>query len=57
MENIELMKDYVKKNNLTHLVRELVFGLDMDDVNAAIEYVYDSHVLDKEQFVNKYFCK
>lgn len=54
MENIEIMKEYLKNNNLAHLVRELVSGLGMD-VNSAIEYVYDGHVLSKEQFSKKYF--
>lgn len=54
MKNIEIMKEYLKNNNLAHLVRELVFGLGMD-VNSAIEYVYDGHVLSKEQFSKKYF--
>lgn len=54
MKNIEIMKEYLKNNNLTHLVRELVSGLGMD-VNSAIEYAYDGHVLSKEQFSKKYF--
>ncbi len=54
MKNIEIMKEYLKNNNLAHLVRELVSGLGMD-VNSAIEYVYDGHVLSKEQFSKKYF--
>ena len=47
------MKEYIKKNNLTHLVRELVGG-DVEP-EGAIEYVYDSHTLGKEQFIEKYF--
>jgi hypothetical protein len=54
MKNIEMMKEYLRNNNLTHLVRELVSGLGMD-VNSAIEYVYDGQVLNKEQFSKKYF--
>lgn len=54
MKKIELMKEYIRKNNLTHLVRELVLGLGMD-ADSAIGYVYDGKVLSKEQFSKKYF--
>ena len=36
MENIEIMKEYLLNNNLTHLVRGPASGLGMD-VNSAIE--------------------
>ena len=41
-------------NNLCGRVRELVEGADMDSADA-IEYVYDAHILSKEEFVAKYF--
>ena len=50
---IETMKDYLRKNNLVHLVSELVKGLDMD-VDGAIEYVYDSKTLSEVEFAKKY---
>ena len=39
MKNIEMMKQYIRENNLTGQVRELVNGADMDS-GDAIEYVY-----------------
>ena len=51
--SIETMKDFLRKNNLTHLVRELVDGGWKSD--ADIEYVYDGKVLSKEKFISKYF--
>ena len=50
---IEEMKNFLKENNLTHLVRELVEG--GCNVDGAIEWVYDSHTLGKEEFRHKYF--
>lgn len=50
---IEEMKSYLKENGLAHLVKELVDG--GIDVDGAVEYVYDSHTLEKEAFVAKYF--
>lgn len=44
MKNIEMMKQYIRENNLTGQVRELVNGADMDSEDA-IEYVYDAHVM------------
>lgn len=46
MKNIEMMKQYIRENNLTGQVRELVNGADMDSEDA-IEYVYDAHVMSK----------
>lgn len=51
--SIETMKDFLRENNLTHLVRELVDGGWKSD--AAIEYVYDGKILSKEEFISKYF--
>lgn len=49
MKNIEMMKQYIRENNLTGQVRELVNGADMDSEDA-IEYVYDAHVMSKKDF-------
>lgn len=54
MKNIEMMKQYIRENNLTGQVRELVNGADMDSKDA-IEYVYDAHVMSKKDFAAKYF--
>lgn len=54
MKNIEMMKQYIRENNLTGQVRELVNGADMDSEDA-IEYVYDAHVMSKKDFAAKYF--
>ena len=48
------MKSYIRENNLTHLVKELVTETDMD-VASAVEYVYDMKTLSKAQFASKYF--
>lgn len=50
---LEKMKSYLRKNDLTNLVRELTD--DGWNSEAAIEYVYDGHALSKEEFVCKYF--
>ena len=52
---IEEMKNYIKANNLTHLVREMNMDGTEAGANAAIEYVYDGHTLSKEEFTAKYF--
>ena len=54
MKNLEMMKQYIREHNLCGQVREFVEGVDMDSADA-IEYVYDSHVFSKEEFVAKYF--
>lgn len=54
MTRLDEMKDYLRNNNLTHLVREIVSGTDCTSEDA-IELVYDQHVLTKEQFIAKYF--
>ena len=54
MKNLEMMKQYIREHNLCGRVRELVEGADMDSADA-IEYVYDAHILSKEEFVAKYF--
>lgn len=54
MMKLEAMKSYIRENNLTHLVKELVTGADMD-VASAVEYVYDMKTLSKAQFASKYF--
>ena len=48
------MKEYIRNNNLEHLVRELVSCLCMES-KEAIEYVYDGHTMNKEDFHKKYF--
>lgn len=53
MMKLEAMKSYIRENNLTHLVKELVTGADMD-VASAVEYVYDMKTLSKAQFASKY---
>ena len=40
MMELEAMKSYIRENNLTHLVKELVTETDMD-VASAVEYVYE----------------
>lgn len=54
--NMNKMKEYINDNNKTHLVRELVEGLEMK-VDDAVQYVYDSITMTTEQFKNKYFSK
>ena len=54
MKNLEMMKQYIREHNLCGQVRECVEGAGMDSADA-IEYVYDSHVLSKKDFVAKYF--
>lgn len=54
MTNINEMKNYILNNNLAHLVRELVNGLEISS-ESAIEYVYDQHTMTKEEFIKKYF--
>lgn len=54
MATIETMKNYIRENNLTHLVKELVVGLGVDSA-SAIEYVYDSKTMTKADFARKYF--
>lgn len=49
---IEEKKKFLKENNLTHLVRELACNGDVED---AIEWVYDSKTLTKDEFKKKYF--
>ena len=40
MKTLESMKQFIRENNFTALVNELVTGADMD-VADAVEYVYD----------------
>ena len=52
MKTVEEMKAYIREHNLIGQVQEfLELG---SDPEGAIEYVYDSHVLTKEEFVEKY---
>ena len=51
---IDEMKSYIKSQNKTSLVKELVNGMGME-VSDAVEYVYDHLTLSKEDFVKKYF--
>lgn len=55
MENLEMMKKWIKDHGLTDQVREFTqMGSDSD---AAIELVYDAHNLDRDDFKMKYFGK
>lgn len=54
MKTLESMKQFIRENNFTALVNELVTGADMD-VADAVEYVYDMKTLSKAQFARKYF--
>lgn len=49
-----MKKEFIKNNNLTGMVRELVEGLGMNSVDA-IEYVYDMKTMSNEEFTKKYF--
>ena len=46
MKTLESMKQFIRENNFTALVNELV---------TAVEYVYDMKTLSKAQFASKYF--
>lgn len=48
-----MKKEFIKNNNLTGMVRELVDGLGMNSVDA-IEYVYDMKTMSNEEFAKKY---
>lgn len=48
-----MKKEFIKNNNLTGMVRELVEGLGMNSVDA-IEYVYDMKTMSNEEFAKKY---
>ena len=48
-----IKKEFIKNNNLTGMVRELVDGLGMNSVDA-IEYVYDMKTMSNEEFAKKY---
>lgn len=48
-----MKKEFIKNNNLTGMVRELVEGLGMNSVDA-IEYVYDMKTMSNEEFAEKY---
>lgn len=54
MKTLESMKQFIRENNFTALVNELVTGADMD-VADAVEYVYNMKTLSKAQFASKYF--
>lgn len=49
----KMKKEFIKNNNLTGMVRELVEGLGMNSVDA-IEYVYDMKTMSNEEFAKKY---
>ena len=49
-----MKKEFIKNNNLTGMVRELVEGLGMNSADA-IEYVYDMKTMSNEEFAKKYF--
>lgn len=49
----KMKKEFIKNNNLTGMVRELVEGLGMNSVDA-IDYVYDMKTMTNEEFSKKY---
>lgn len=53
MKALESMKQFIRENNFTALVNELVTGADMDVADAVD--VYDMKTLSKAQFASKYF--
>lgn len=53
-EENKMKKEFIKNNNLTGMVRELVEGLGMNSVDN-IEYVYDMKTMSNEEFAKKYF--
>ena len=48
-----MKKEFIKNNNLTGRVIELVDGLGMSSADA-IEYVYDMKTMSNEEFAKKY---
>ena len=48
-----MKKEFIKENNLTAMVRELVDGLGMSSADA-IDYVYDIKTMTNEEFSKKY---
>lgn len=48
-----MKKEFIKNNNLTGMVRELVDGLGMNSTDA-IDYVYDMKTMSNEEFAKKY---
>lgn len=53
MKKVEVMKEYIKAQNKTHLVRELVnSGWSVD---VAVEYIYDGLTLTNEEIRAKYY--
>lgn len=48
-----MKKEFIKNNNLTAMVRELVEGLGMNSEDA-IDYVYDAETMSNEEFAKKY---
>lgn len=51
--NKEMKKEFIKNNNLTGMVRELVEGLGMNSADA-IDYVYDVKTMSNEEFAKKH---
>ena len=50
---IEEMKNFCKENNLCKLVAEL--NSDGNNLEGALQWVYDSHTMTTEEFRKKYF--
>lgn len=48
-----MKKEFIKENNLTAMVRELVDGFGMNSEDA-IDYVYDMKTMTNEEFSKKY---
>ena len=54
MKTLESMKQFIRENNFTALVNELVTGADMD-VADAVEYVYHMKPLSTALFESMFF--
>ena len=53
--NLEAKKAFIKENSLGHLVAELNTEHTPESLEAAIDWVYDSHTMTREDFRKKYF--
>ena len=53
MKNLETKMEVIKKHNLCKMVAEL--NANGNNLEGAVNWVYDSIVLNKEDFRKKYF--
>lgn len=51
--SLEEMKNFCREHNLCSQVAELNFN--GDNLEGALEWVYDAHTLTKAEFTKKYF--